>query len=352
MSETPQHASYCGNASGPDPLCGGCGMSETPQSVLERYIRDGGIITLPHIREAVRAMLDLVRVQYAANEEMTRVLSSAEAERVRAEKFWASAQERAEKMEAERDEARSDWVALVDEAASTEAERDALRAEVGRYKNALTDAVGNKAHLQAEVERLTDLCQRNSDDLAFLDDARALYTETERKLSATDSRMRQAEAALRGMVERYARHSGLCVPVIDGKMGKVTLESCVCDPLHKQARAALCDTAPAEQCEGCGGTGEIPQGLPCDGPIPCPDCATEPSRGGEAMSETPQTEWLECPCCGEGVMGRTSPALWYQDEEEVCDCGCVVAASVDEHEDPPQAYAVVRKGCPEHGEVE
>jgi hypothetical protein len=70
------------------------------------------------------------------------------------------------------------------------------------------------------------------------------------------------------------------------------------------------------------------------------------------MSETPQTEWLECPCCGEGVMGRTSPALWYQDEEEVCDCGCVVAASVDEHEDPPQAYAVVRKGCPEHGEVE
>jgi len=73
---------------------------------------------------------------------------------------------------------------------------------------------------------------------------------------------------------------------------------------------------------------------------------------GEAMSETPQTEWLECPCCGEGVMGRTSPALWYQDEEEVCDCGCVVAASVDEHEDPPQAYAVVRKGCPEHGEVE
>ena len=132
MSETPQHASYCGNASGPDPLCGGCGMSETPQSVLERYIRDGGIITLPHIREAVRAMLDLVRVQYAANEEMTRVLSSAEAELRRAEKLWGAAQERAEKMEAERDEARSDWVALVDEAASTEAERDALRAEVAQ----------------------------------------------------------------------------------------------------------------------------------------------------------------------------------------------------------------------------
>jgi hypothetical protein len=55
-------------------------MSETPQEKLERYLQDGGIITLPHIREAIRAVLDLVRVQYAANEEMTRVLSSAEAE--------------------------------------------------------------------------------------------------------------------------------------------------------------------------------------------------------------------------------------------------------------------------------
>ncbi len=39
--------------------------------------------------------------------------------------------------------------------------------------------------------------------------------------------------------ERYAKHSGLCVPVIDGKMGDVTEESCVCEPLYKQARAAL-----------------------------------------------------------------------------------------------------------------
>jgi len=99
-------------------------MSETPQSVLERYIRDGGIITLPHIREAIQAVLDLVRVQYEANEEMTRLLKQAEAERDalteklslvtedyikernaattaeaelrRAEKFWASAQARAD----------------------------------------------------------------------------------------------------------------------------------------------------------------------------------------------------------------------------------------------------------------
>ena len=32
-------------------------MSETPQEKLERYLQDGGIITLPHIREAVRAVL-------------------------------------------------------------------------------------------------------------------------------------------------------------------------------------------------------------------------------------------------------------------------------------------------------
>jgi hypothetical protein len=99
-------------------------------------------------------MLDLVRVQYAANEEMTRVLSSAEAERVRAEKFWASAQERAEKMEAERDEARSDWVALVDEAASTEAERDALRAGSDEDARALLHLNDLLTAAEAEVERL------------------------------------------------------------------------------------------------------------------------------------------------------------------------------------------------------
>jgi len=71
------------------------------------------------------------------------------------------------------------------------------------------------------------------------------------------------------------------------------------------------------------------------------------------MSETPPTEWLECPCCGESVMEKPLPALWYEDEEEICsDCGCLVAVRVDDYDDPPRAYTVVRKGCPEHGEVE
>jgi len=83
-------------------------MSETPQEKLERYLQDGGIITLPHIREAIRAVLDLVRVQYAANEEMTRLLSAAEAEieRLRAEGLAIADGQIADRarLEAERDE--------------------------------------------------------------------------------------------------------------------------------------------------------------------------------------------------------------------------------------------------------
>jgi hypothetical protein len=63
--------------------------------------------------------------------------------------------------------------------------------------------------------------------------------ETAKARDAARAHGRTLEEALRGMVEKWAKHSGLCVPVIDGKMGKVTEESCVCDPLHKQARAAL-----------------------------------------------------------------------------------------------------------------
>jgi hypothetical protein len=93
------------------------------------------------------------------------------------------------------------------------AERDALRAEVERLGAALkvaepnqdvreaihdnVDLLDRAEKAEAEVERLTDLCQRNSDDLAFLDDARALYTETERRCSLMESRATAAEAALR-----------------------------------------------------------------------------------------------------------------------------------------------------------
>jgi transcription initiation factor TFIIIB Brf1 subunit/transcription initiation factor TFIIB len=67
----------------------------------------------------------------------------------------------------------------------------------------------------------------------------------------------------------------------------------------------------------------------------------------------PLKEWLNCPCCGEDMLEKDAPALWYEDEEEVCpDCGCTVSVSVDDDDDPPRAYTVVRKGCPEHGEVE
>jgi len=69
-------------------------------------------------------------------------------------------------------------------AETAEAERDALRERVqdmNGYKHCHPDVLLKASQVraenaEAEVERLTDLCQRNSDDLAFLDDARALYT--------------------------------------------------------------------------------------------------------------------------------------------------------------------------------
>jgi hypothetical protein len=52
-------------------------MSETPQVIVTRWLDEGSakLTTPPEIRDAIRAVLDLVRVQYEANEEMTRLLS-------------------------------------------------------------------------------------------------------------------------------------------------------------------------------------------------------------------------------------------------------------------------------------
>ena len=56
-------------------------MSETPQAILATWLEAGSPTHLPRIRDAIRAVLDLVRVQYETNEEMTRLLKQAEAER-------------------------------------------------------------------------------------------------------------------------------------------------------------------------------------------------------------------------------------------------------------------------------
>jgi len=73
------------------------------QETLERYIRDGAIITPPHVTEAIRAVLDLVRVQYEANEEMTRLLTDAQADVSQAEGVARGYMLAAERAEAERD---------------------------------------------------------------------------------------------------------------------------------------------------------------------------------------------------------------------------------------------------------
>jgi hypothetical protein len=112
---------------------------------------------------------------------------------------------------------------------------DRLAAEVARLRTRLRkceDVVKRAETAEAENERLREemkpLLELTGVEEKLL--RRAMYAE------ADAERLR---AALRAMVERYAKHSGLCVPVIDGKMGDVTEESCVCEPLYKQARAAL-----------------------------------------------------------------------------------------------------------------
>jgi len=57
-------------------------------------------------------------------------------------------------------------------------------------------------------------------------------------------RSKTLEDALRGMVERWGQHSGLCCTFDAAGKVVVTAESCVCDPLHKQARAALAQGKP------------------------------------------------------------------------------------------------------------
>ena len=81
-------------------------MSETPQERIAKWLAEGHWVKEADepergIREAIQAVLDLVRVQYEANEEMTRLLAEsrlewpevAAANLVRAEKAEAALRE-------------------------------------------------------------------------------------------------------------------------------------------------------------------------------------------------------------------------------------------------------------------
>lgn len=55
-------------------------------------------------------------------------------------------------------------------------------------------------------------------------------------------------------------------------------------------------------------------------------------------------EYLDCPCCGDDVLGREE-AYWHEDEQEKCpSCGCNVSVRVDDGCDPPKAYTTVIDG--------
>jgi hypothetical protein len=75
-------------------------VSETPQAILATWLEAGRPTHLPRIREAIRAVLELVDVQYRVNEELGRDLEQTEGV---ARGYMLAA----EKAEAERDALRS-----------------------------------------------------------------------------------------------------------------------------------------------------------------------------------------------------------------------------------------------------
>ena len=63
------------------------------------------------------------------------------------------------------------------------------------------------------------------------------------------------------------------------------------------------------------------------------------------MAQPDLKYWLNCPCCGEDVLGRAEP-IWYEDESETCsDCGCTISVRVDDDQDPPEAWTVASEDC-------
>jgi hypothetical protein len=125
-------------------------MSETPQSVLERYIRDGGIITLPHIREAIRAVL---AENVSLSEELGEVLFERDAAVQRAEDCCRMGEKTCAELVAERDALRAEVERLRDiispgDAAAYEEGMAALQQRADVANVALLDAVKVRGELR------------------------------------------------------------------------------------------------------------------------------------------------------------------------------------------------------------
>ena len=144
-------------------------MSETPQETLEKYALDK--YCRPEIREAIRAVLELVDVQYRVNEELGRDLEQTEG----VARGYMLAAEKAEAalLDAQQQEAQD-----IEALGKLEAERD-------EWRDTARSEMAGRAAAEAEVARLRDIISP-SDAAAY-----------EEGMAALQARVRALEGALR-----------------------------------------------------------------------------------------------------------------------------------------------------------
>ena len=144
-----------------------------------------------------------------------------------------------------------------------EAEVEKLRAENDGLRHSLTDAADQLAQHQHDAQIKYDNLWDEASVMLMdeVHDHALTMDNLKGRCELAEAEIARLREALTAMVERWARHCGLCCTF--DAVGKVVVtdESCVCDPVHKRARAAL--------------RGECRHGGRQQGETPCPDC-----RGG------------------------------------------------------------------------
>jgi hypothetical protein len=194
---------------------------------LVRYAREcAALDALLREREELRQELEVEEAHNSCIGDLVRQRDEAEAKLAEAQQELAQVHE---SKIAQRSRADMEADRLVEKLGKT-------KREVLGYQNALTAAVTDKAHLEAKVREAQREIERE----------RAAHEETRRSRDAWQEEAR-----------RYEQNSALLRDIRD---------------LLAPSRPA---SEPAD-CNRCGGTGEVAQGLPCDGPIPCPECAPAP----------------------------------------------------------------------------
>ena len=236
-------------------------MSETPQERIEKWLAEGHWVKEADepergIREAIRAVLDLVRVQYEANEEMTRLLAES---RLEWPEVAAANLVRAEAAEAERDALATNVRMAGRSAEHAKAERDALRAkcgDLGASVNIMGKVAVNLGQAKQIAESTLVELQRDDDHdqallieaLSRLEDERDALRDSYDAAAAAwgrdEQEYLQEVERLRGLLTEWIpRHSAACctpTPEIGTfPPGPFLPKWCCCDDLSKRSRSAL-----------------------------------------------------------------------------------------------------------------